>query len=435
MKRLLLSALAIVCALSAYAEGGIGRGVGSRERLSKSEEPVRENFAIHYRVNATSVDENFMDNKAQIHKIKHYLVNSPRVDSITIYAWSSPDGLYSKNKTLSRKRANSAKKLLLQHSPDSAKLNSGKIKISPIAENWDGLIELVEKGYDRKDREKVLSILNDGKMGSDRKKRELKKLDNGRTWKYLADNYLPQLRAATWVCVWAEVIQDMPEVAAVVQDRPVQQDCGIAPLPPYDYRPKLPQEEWRTVAAVKTNLLYDAVTAINFAVEAPFEIKGQKFSALYEHHCPWWHVGNKFCLQFLTFGGEARWWFLPDTVEESEKRIERDALLGHFAGLYAWGGLGDIQIGRNFGCSQFDFWSVGLTYGYAMPISKYLNLEFSLSVGYANIPYQSYRPSDDWEALIRDPYKAGTLHYFGPTKAEVSLVFPIRTKTKGGEAR
>ena len=177
MKRLLLSILAIVCALSAEAEGGIGRGAESKGRLSKSEEPVRENFAIHYRVNATAIDEDFMDNKAQIHKIKHYLVNSPRVDSITIYAWSSPDGLYSKNKTLSRKRANSAKKLLLQHSPDSAKLNSGKIKISPIAENWDGLIELVEKGYDRKDREKVLSILNDGKMGSDRKKHELKKLD------------------------------------------------------------------------------------------------------------------------------------------------------------------------------------------------------------------------------------------------------------------
>ena len=52
MKRLLLSILAIVCALSAEAEGGIGRGVGSKGRLSKSEEPVRENFAIHYRVNA-----------------------------------------------------------------------------------------------------------------------------------------------------------------------------------------------------------------------------------------------------------------------------------------------------------------------------------------------------------------------------------------------
>ena len=28
--------------------------------------------------------------------------------------------------------------------------------------------------------------------------------------------------------------------------------------------------------ALKTNLLYDAVTAVNFAVEVPFEIKEQK---------------------------------------------------------------------------------------------------------------------------------------------------------------
>ena len=432
MKRLLMCVFTIVCALSANAEGEPGRRIAdSAKSHLKSEEPLKENFAIHYRVNETVVDEDYMGNKEQIHKIKHYLVNSPRVDSITIYAWSSPDGLYNKNRTLSRKRANSAKRLLLQHSPDSAKLNSGKIKISPIAENWEGLTTLVKEGYSRKDREKVLAILGDDTMGSDNKKRELKKLDKGRTWKYLADNYLPQLRAATWVCVWAEVIQGMPEVAAVVQDSLEQPYIGLAPLPPYDYKPVLPQEESRTIAAVKTNLLYDAVTAVNFAVEVPFEIKEQKFSALYEHHCPWWHIGNKYCLQFLTFGGEARWWFLPNTVEESEKRIERDALLGHFAGLYAWGGLGDIQIGRNFGCSQFDFWSVGLTYGYAMPISKYLNLEFSLSVGYANIPYQCYTPSDDWEVLIRDPYKAGRLHYFGPTKAEVSLVFPIRTKKRG----
>lgn len=432
MKRLLMCVFTIVCALSANAEGESGRCIAdSAKSHLKSEEPLKENFAIHYRVNETVVDEDYMGNKEQIHKIKHYLVNSPRVDSITIYAWSSPDGLYNKNRSLSRKRANSAKRLLLQHSPDSAKLNSGKIKISPIAENWEGLTALVKEGYSRKDREKVLAILGDDTMGSDSKKRELKKLDKGRTWKYLADNYLPQLRAATWVCVWAEVIQGMPEVAAVVQDSLEQPYIGLAPLPPYDYKPVLPQEESRTIAAVKTNLLYDAVTAVNFAVEVPFEIKEQKFSALYEHHCPWWHIENKYCLQFLTFGGEARWWFLPNTVEESEKRIERDALLGHFAGLYVWGGLGDIQIGRNFGCSQFDFWSVGLTYGYAMPISKHLNLEFSLSVGYANIPYQCYTPSDDWEVLIRDPYKAGTLHYFGPTKAEVSLVFPIRAKKRG----
>lgn len=421
MKRLLLSALAILCALSAYAEGGIGRGVGSRERLSKSEEPVRENFAIHYRVNATSVDENFMDNKAQIHKIKHYLVNSPRVDSITIYAWSSPDGLHSKNKTLSRKRANSAKKLLLQHSPDSAKLNSGKIKISPIAENWDGLIELVEKGYDRKDREKVLTILNDGKMGSDRKKRELKKLDNGRTWKYLADNYLPQLRAATWVCVWAEVIQDMPEVAAVVQDRPVQQDCGIVPLPPYDYRPKLPQEEWRTVAAVKTNLLYDAVTAVNFAVEVPI---GERWSIVAEDVFPWWSWGpnrNKYAFQMVEIGIEPRYWFY--------KKEDADVLEGHFVGVYGMSAMYDFQWDRSL-CYQGEYWSTGVTYGYSLPVKEWLKLEFSASVGFMRSNYRHYQPSPEYENLYLDEYRVGVLSYFGPTKVNVSMVIPLRFDTQ-----
>ena len=421
MKRLLLSILAIVCALSASAEGGIGRGADSKGRLSKSEEPVKENFAIHYRVNATAIDEDFMDNKAQIHKIKHYLVNSPRVDSITIYAWSSPDGLYSKNKTLSRKRANSAKKLLLQHSPDSAKLNSGKIKISPIAENWDGLIELVEKGYDRKDREKVLSILNDGKMGSDRKKRELKKLDKGRTWKYLADNYLPQLRAATWVCVWAEVIQDMPEVAAVVQDRPVQQDCGIVPLPPYDYRPKLPQEEWRTVAAVKTNLLYDALSAVNLEVEVPI---GDKWSIAVEDVFPWWSWGpnrNKYAFQMVEVGIEPRYWFMRDE--------DMEVLQGHFAGIYAMSAKYDFQWDRKL-CYQGEYWSVGMTYGYCIPVKDWFNLEFSASVGFLRSDYRHYQPSPEYENLYLDEYNTGVLSYFGPTKLKIAMVIPIKMNLK-----
>lgn len=103
-------------------------------------------------------------------------------------------------------------------------------------------------------------------------------------------------------------------------------------------------------------------------------------------------------------------------------------MTGHFLGLYGWGGKSDIQAGRDFGCYQFEFISAGLTYGFAFPISKHLNLELSLSAGYANIPYRHYIPTDDWQILIRDRNNAGTLHYFGLTKAEVSLVIPIRVK-------
>lgn len=421
MKRLLLSILAIMCALSAEAEGGIGRGVESKGRLSKSEEPVRENFAIHYRVNATAIDEDFMDNKAQIHKIKHYLVNSPRVDSITIYAWSSPDGSYNKNRSLSRKRASSAKRLLLQHSPDSAKLNSGKIKISPIAENWEGLTALVKEGYSRKDREKVLAILGDDTMGSDNKKRELKKLDKGRTWKYLADNYLPQLRAATWVCVWAEVIQGMPEVAAVVQDSLEQPYIGLAPLPPYDYKSVLPQEESRTIAAVKTNLLYDALSAVNLEVEVPI---GDKWSIAVEDVFPWWSWGpnrNKYAFQMIEIGIEPRYWFY--------KKEDADVLEGHFVGVYGMSAKYDFQWDRSL-CYQGEYWSTGVTYGYSLPVKEWLKLEFSASVGFMCSNYRHYQPSPEYENLYLDEYQVGMLSYFGPTKVNVSMVIPLKFDTQ-----
>ena len=187
----------------------------------------------------------------------------------------------------------------------------------------------------------------------------------------------------------------------------------------------------RTVVALKTNMLYDAATALNFAFEVPFN---EKFSILYEHHCPWWLTGNnRYCLQLLSFGGEFRWWFKPKTRPESPRRVQRDALVGHFLGVYGMGGKFDLQANRTF-CYQGEFFSAGLTYGYSMPIAKRVNLEFSISAGYARIPYRHYNPTDDWELLIRDRNKSGVWHYFGPTKIEVALSVPllVKTKVKGG---
>ena len=198
----------------------------------------------------------------------------------------------------------------------------------------------------------------------------------------------------------------------------------LPPSPP----PVLP-EKTRTILALKTNLLYDAATAVNFAVEAPIN---RHFSVLYEQHTPWWSgKGNRFCLQFLTFGGEFRWWFKPQTRPETEKRVKRDALVGHFLGLYGWGGKLDFQNVRKI-CYQAEFNSLGLTYGYSMPIAKRFNMEFSISAGYAEIPYRHYNPDDEFDLLIRDKYKTGTWRYFGPTKVEVALVVPFLFKTKKG---
>ena len=385
---------------------------------------IIERFAIYYKVDSIDINPTYLDNRRQIDHILHYLDKSPRIDSITIYAWASPEGPYRRNKWLSRERAKTAKAFLLRHSPDSAKLNADKIQISPIAENWAGLKELVVSEYRRDDRNRVLEILDDRSIDDNVRKARLQKLDRGRTWRYLIDNYMPQLRAATWVCVWADAPPVLP-LPELVEDTLVCFKGGILPLKPQKPVP----EARRTILGLKTNMLYDAATALNFAVEVPIN---EHFSFQYEHHCPWWLTdNNRYCLQFLSFGGEFRWWFAPRTSPQTETRKQRDALVGHFLGLYGWGGKADIQAGRDFGCYQFEFMSAGLTYGYSLPVSRHLNIEFSLSAGYARIPYRHYNPTPDWEILIRDKNDAGTLHYFGPTKAEISLVIPIRVKRRG----
>lgn len=348
-----------------------------------------------------------------------------RITKIHIVAACSPEGLWEFNQRLSKNRAKSIRKVLADYItlPDSIVVER------PIGVNWPGLEAMVVNDPNVPYREEVLDIIRntpelytkkDGKTLELRKLRLAWRFD-GKAWEYMYENFFPTLRSFNLQIVveWEKFIQAPPQLQSIV---PVEKNQvtpekvqGIKPAPPTG--PQRPSR--KTILAAKTNLLYDAGTAVNFALEIPFN---EKFSILYEHHCPWWlSKNNKYCLQFLSFGGEFRWWFAP-----------RDILVGHFVGVYGWTGYSDIQAGNKIGCYQFEFCSAGLTYGYSMPISKYLNLEFSISAGYAQIPYQHYIPTEDWQILIRDHNNAGTLHYIGPTKAEISLVIPIRAKIKGG---
>ena len=181
-----------------------------------------------------------------------------------------------------------------------------------------------------------------------------------------------------------------------------------------------------SILALKTNLLYDAVSLVNFSIEAP--LYKDKFSLLYYHQFPWWTWGensNEYCVRFLSIGAEARWWFHPSG---------KDRFTGHFLGAYSESGKYDFGFQHEF-CYQGEFWTSGLSYGYSMPISKKggVNLEFSLSAGYAKINYRGYLPSEDYSILWRDLNNKGKLYYVGPTKVQISLVVPIRkTHKKGG---
>ena len=381
---------------------------------AKAQPKERREFAIHYRFDRIDVDSSYMDNAAAIDTIRFCLTHSVHIDSITVYAWASPEGGYPHNKWLSEKRAAAAKELLLSLAADTTKLNEGKIKISPLAENWPGLLELVEKDYRRPNRERLLRILRAEGIGEETRKWRIRNLDDGYTWNYLKRHYMKQLRSATWVCVWTSVgaIAPLPEI----------RDSLRAPLSGLGRMVEAVERPVSELSfAVKTSLPADMVTAVNLGVELPL---GEDFSLNAHFTFPWWTAGpygNKYALQLLDAEGELRWWFAP-----GEERLE-----GHYLALQGSGGKFDLQWGRDIGCYQCYNWGVGLSYGYSMSLGEHWNLEFALTLGYLAIDYQHYVPSPDWSVLLRDNAKAGVLHYFGPTGLKISLVYPFHIQRGG----
>ena len=233
---------------------------------------------------------------------------------------------------------------------------------------------------------------------------------------------MPQLRYATWISAWQRMKVDgvIEEPASLAMEMPVMEKPHFKPVP---VAPPVMEVKDTLMLAVKSNLLFDAVTALNVEVEVPI---GNHWSVMMEDVFPWWEKDNKYCFQLLEMGVEGRYWF-------RNNKYHSQKLKGHFTGAYVMSGKYDFQWDTDL-CYQGEFWSAGLTYGYSRKISRRFNLELSASLGYLSAGYRHYFPASDYEVLYRDE-KHGRIGYWGLTKLKVSLVMPIysyKNKKKGG---
>ena len=109
------------------------------------------------------------------------------------------------------------------------------------------------------------------------------------------------------------------------------------------------------------------------------------------------------------------------------KKANEKPLTGHHIGIYGqaftydfeWGGKG--YMGGEPGGTLWDKtnYAAGVEYGYSLPVANRLNIDFTLGVGYWGGKYYEYIPLDGhyvWQATKKR-------HWFGPTKAEISLVW------------
>lgn len=176
---------------------------GTQSSAQSAPQTVTHRFVVYYSLSDIAINERYLDNAQKLAEIRHYLQTSPKIDGITVYSYSSPEGSYAGNLALAQKRAEAARQLILKSLPAGSTLTKDKINLQPVAENWDGLVAEIEYNYTLDNREDVLAILNSS-LPDAQKKTRIQALDGGVTWRYIINHHMPRLRLATWVCSWVE---------------------------------------------------------------------------------------------------------------------------------------------------------------------------------------------------------------------------------------
>ena len=413
--KIVLTLVLLICCITGYAQEGSSRYVEKR-------------YNIFFRINSPEIDRDFKDNARTIETMREDIQTNLQLDgavpdSLLILSTASPDGGYEFNKRLARNRAKSTEKMLLEMFPE---FKDAHIKVEYLEEDWDGLLQVLKAHPEFPQRDEMIAvILDDNDLQS--KEYRLRALKQG--WRYLVNNYIHALRNSS-------ITLSVRMTATNADDEFVREKPKEEPLPAkeFSYTPTFeqptsdigpgPVEEpkfRKTILAARSNLL---IPGMNVGLEIPI---GSHWSIGLDYFYPWFvSDDNLWCGEMLGWFIDAKYWFpgKNNTWSPASK------LKGHAIGLYAGVGYYDYQKRTNG--AQGEYLDLGIDYTYALPIADdKLRLEFNIGLGYIYTLYRPYYPSSDYEDLIKEPgIKYRSTNFIGPTRASVSLVYPITVPTK-----
>ena len=359
-----------------------------------------------------------------------------RIARIRIVAAASPEGSNDANLRLAERRANNIDKMLRRRLTEY----KGYYNVQSKGIDWPGLLKLVKQHNGVPHRDEVLQILQQAQQEQDANGllQRLSSLHGGESWRWMDEHLFPELRSSgvELQCEIEVLSPEVPESDWIEPAEPVQTEEAVAetvpqsqpevsPQPEQPIQPSGEDNEKRLkpfYMAVKTNLLYDAALVPNLGVEFYLK-KGWSIGASWMY--AWWKTDRK-PWYWRTYGGEL------EVRKYLGRKAQEKPLQGHHLGLYGqmltydfeWGGRGYLADKWSYG--------VGLEYGYSLPLTRRLNMDFGIGLGYLGGTTKEYLPQDGhyvWQITKKR-------HWFGPTKLEVSLVWLIGrgnyNKGKGG---
>ncbi|MBE6195834.1 MAG: DUF3575 domain-containing protein [Rikenellaceae bacterium] len=396
-----------------------------------------DSVKIYFRQAYSTLDLSIRNNREALDRIADsleggYADSIYQLRRIVVIGGASPEGSVPLNIRLSEKRADRLFGYLSKYGdlPDSLK------EVRHLGRDWQGLLALVEADPKVPYREQTIEFLKEiiarsvnGEREADNNVGRLSRFMGGEPYRYMYRHLFPELRASRLI-LWYDRIWNPRKVQPLELSAPLSVDLKMQPtsLNPLPVTP-VPNKPF--YMAVKSNLLYDAALVPNVGVE--FYL-GANLSVAANWMYAWWtHRSNDWFWRI--YGGDValRWWF--------GRAAKEKPLTGHHVGPYLQTLTYDFETGgRGYiggvpGGDIFDKanCAAGIEYGYSLPIGRRLNLDFTIGLGYLWGTYYEYLPQDGcyvWQATKKR-------QFFGPTKAEVSLVWLIGrgnvNREKGGK--
>ncbi len=387
---------------------------------------------VHFRQGHSTLDPHFHDNDKSLRTFTETLLalrDRPHttIGWISIVASASPEGSIPRNQELAQERA----AVIWNYLNSLADLHTIPYKVEPLDVDWNGLYRLVESSREVPHKEEVLHIIRHtpeavtrgGRQGEERL-RQLKQLHGGVSYEWMYRHFFPKLRhtSVLLVCMVERKVDPVPSVTPSLS--------ANSSIEPVDSLPVFRTGYLRPYAAVKTNLLFDALSLLNVELEVPI---GRRWSVAAEWMFPWWLWEEKqHCLQILSATVEGRYWFNVPAVPSAYHPLE-----GWFAGVYASSGKYDLEWDRKGIQGEF-FIATGISAGYVHRLARDWRLELSAGIGLLKTHYREYdamySPVDyRWHLIWQ---RNGNYTWTGPTRAKVSLVwYPHfrHFKKKGGK--
>lgn len=410
-KRLLGAAVTAGCLLSSSS------GVAQRVIVSDS-------VTINFRKSEMVLDKNFKQNDNALSVICNHLSDFSNPDSamvlkrIYVAGSASPEGSVEINRHLSEGRAKSIFDYLgqLYSLPDSL------TTFEFVGRDWSRLLMLVEADdavpYRGEALEVIRKIISERDNGLREDITPLKRLRGGMTYRYLYDNMFPSLRESKLVVSYERPQRKRVENFEAEEMNVPVVEVVVEPLA----SDSLVVEENKCrpfYMDIHTNMLYDIAAVPNIGLEF---YMGRNFSASINWMYAWWSNDARH-RYWRVYGGDVtvRYWFGSASHEKP--------LTGHHVGIYGQALTYDFEFGGKGymgGLPHGTLWDRcnyggGLEYGYSLPVARRLNVDFTLGVGYLGGEYREYRPVNDKYIWLTTKKR----NWFGPTKAEVSLVWLI----------